>query len=1372
MLFICLASASAQVKGVVFRDFDQNGVRSDTLPIEVGVRGITVRAFVDINKTPITTTTATDGSYSFNSSDVPAGKPVRLEFSGFLAGDYNGVYGKESGTSIQFVKSPAENVNLGINYPADYCQQVGKKIILPWYVNGNSQITTDKDGNPVPDGDQAALATALVSIPYEASGIAEPNNFMPDRLATANQVGAIWAVAYQRRMKTVFTAAIIKRHASFGPLGTGGIYKTDIATGTTSNFVDLKTIGIDTGTDPHSDLFGDKTQASIDAGPMQAVGRMSIGGMDISEDDRTLYLINLKDRTLYGIFVDSPARTPTAADVKSWAIPDPGCSNGDFRPWAVKVYRGKIYVGVVCTAETSQQQSDLKATIYRIDPTAANPTFEEVLSFPLDFRRGPVDSTFDPLHPEKTCEKYDHWQPWTEAWPEPCGKGNGPTFVMLPQPILSGLSFDDDGSMVIGFMDRFGNLSGVANHDPQGNGDFHGFTAGDLMRAYNNNGTYVLESNGVAGNRAGSGVGNNQGPGGGEFYAKDEWFFIDHIAHFEVTIGGISIIPGYNEVVSSAYDPIANVVQSGGLKVFSNTTGEENRSYVLYTKQPGTFGKAEGVGDTKAICDASPVEIGNRFWFDDNRDGVQDPYEPGIDGITLTLHDMEAGGNQLAAQTTHDGGQFYFNNTTVSGGLKFNHKYQIRMDTAQLSLLDITLDGVKTVSSPQRYYSISPGNRTGFADADLRDSDARMEGNLAVIDVTTSEPGHNDFTNDLAIYSCPQVINEKHSIELCSGSKLDSIVAQSKYFSRVDSVRFVVFSSPQSGTAMYGNGGTVLGTVLPDANNRAVLHNPALTTANNTSGLVNQYVYAIIFPTPENPGCRQTDETVVKISPALSVSALGGGLTCAVKTVTVSSQAFYGNGSTASDAIYSWTGPNGFTSSLQNPTVSEKGSYTVTVNSLNCPGNLTMAVANVTSDISTPSLVAYGNALPCVNCSATLLAEAPGATFFWTGPNNFTSTAAEPEVSIPGEYTVTARGANGCEISETVELLPIQNDPCPVLSVTVTGGELTCALKQLTLTSKVVLSDGSAATDVIYAWTGPGSFTSSLQNPTISAKGSYTLTVSLPNCPDSRTTVVTNVTSDTAVPDLVAYGNAMPCANCSATLLAEAPGATFFWTGPNNFTSTAAEPEVSIPGEYTVTAKGTNGCEISATAELLPIESDPCQPVSVTVTGGKLTCAVKTVTLTSHATFADGSAIPTVIYAWTGPNSFTSALQNPVISTKGSYTLTVSVLDCPDSRTTVVTNVTSDTAVPDLVAYGNAIPCPKCSTTLLAEAPGATFKWTGPKGFTSTEAEPTVTVAGDYTVTATGANGCAISTTVELLPIESDNPCKPVCLPITIKRIR
>ncbi len=1036
--------AQAQVKGIVFRDFDLNGIRSDTLPIEAGVAGVTVRAFVDLNKIPIQTVTDAQGNYSFSGTDIPVGVPVRIEFNNLPAGDYNGPYGSGSGTTVQFVKAPADHVNIGINYPADYCQRTGVRLVVPCYVNGNSQTTSDANGNTVTDEKQAAKADVLVDIAYEASGVAGSSNFPPNHLASGSQIGAVWALAYQRRNKKIFSAAVVKRHMSFGPLGTGGIYMTDVVSHNTTNFLDVKTLGIDMGDDPHTGLFGDKTQASTDVGSMNAAGRTSFGGMDMSEDDKTIYFINLKDRKVYSLFVNSPAVAPTSLTaVKSWSIPDPGCSNGDFRPWALKVHHGKIYVGVVCSAETSQQQSDLKATIYRFDPKDASPVFEQVLSFPLNFRRGSTDLT-------GTCVQYDHWLPWTDAWPTPCGQGSNPNFVMYPQPIVADLEFDDDGSMMIGFMDRFGNMVGVANHDPQGNGGYDGFTGGDLLRAYNNNGTLELEKNGKSGKLTGSGVGNNEGPldgnnTGGEFFGNDNWSFFGHVAHAEVTNGALSFVPGYTEILTSAYDPIAQIYQSGGLKVFNTKTGATNRNYVLYTLDatPGSFGKAAGLGDVKALCDPAGVEIGNRVWFDDNRDGIQDAYEPGLDGIVLTLHDMESGGNQIATQTTHDGGQFYFNNKTVPGGLEYDHKYEIRMDTLQLSRLDITLNGAKpltpsggrvaarsagarqALASPQRYYVLSPANQTGLNEPDLRDSDAQLVGGSAVMAVTSLNAGQNDFTYDLSMYSCPILTAENDTVALCPGAKLDSVAAVGKYFSRVDSVRFVLFTSPQSGTAMYGTGGVVLGSAKPDGStNRVALDNPPVNTINNGSGVTNQYIYAIIYPTPANPTCRQSGVTLIKIAPSLTAKAAGGQLTCSVKSVQLGGVAQYKDGSPATQATYAWRGPDRFSSSLPSPTVSVAGTYTLTVGDPACPGSFTSTTAVVTSDTVVPSLKASVVAKTCPGCVARVSAESPGAELSWTGPDSFTATGAGVDVVMEGTYSVTATASNGCRVTATLQVIP------------------------------------------------------------------------------------------------------------------------------------------------------------------------------------------------------------------------------------------------------------------------------------------------------------------------------------------------------------
>ena len=72
--------------------------------------------------------------------------------------------------------------------------------------------------------------------------------------------------------------------------------------------------------------------------------------------------------------------------------------------------------------------------------------------------------------------------------------------------------FTDDGNMIITFTDRVGHKY---CNQPSNRLD-HQFP--DILMVWNNNGVWTLENNGTAGSLTGTGVGNTQGPGGGEFF--------------------------------------------------------------------------------------------------------------------------------------------------------------------------------------------------------------------------------------------------------------------------------------------------------------------------------------------------------------------------------------------------------------------------------------------------------------------------------------------------------------------------------------------------------------------------------------------------------------------------------------------------------------------------------------------------------------------------------------------------------------------------------------------------------------------------------------------------------------------------------------
>ena len=752
------APAAGIISGTVFRDWNGDGNQGPATAVRIpepGISGVTITAYNAAGAAVGTATSGADGTYSLTTSDAGTG-PYRVEFTNIPAGLSYGPAGATSGTAVQFVATtPRGGVSLGLNEPKDYCQD-NPFLGIPCYISGDPS----KAGT-------AAGGDVFVVFPYSAGSSAPYDGFtvpvdgnqpMPSKPAKAAQIGATWGVSYQRATRKVLTSAVVRRHSGFGPLGIGGIYvitNPGDASAGVANFVDVKTLGIDVGTLTNAtrNLPGDATASSADAAAFTGVGKSGIGDLEISEDGKTLWLINLNDRKLYSIFINDPLVTPTAANVSSFTVPSPNCTGGVFRPWAIKPYRGKVYVGGTCTAETSQNASDLKAAIYEFTPGAN--TFVSRLEFGLNFTRGIIwNFAGVPVR--------NQWRPWTDDFNTLIAFDNGiRKFQMYPQPVLSGLEFDLDGSMIIGFMDRTGMQTGYLQADLSGNNPVHeGISGGDTMRAFNNNGTFVLENNGVVGGRTG-GKDNGQGPGNcsnnsplgcGEFYFQENFTQIENgqpvQRHQETSLGAVGLLVGALQVVIPVFDPFT--IRSGGVLLMNNFDGKTDRRYEIFPQpttedqRNGLFGKAAGLGDLEVLCDAAPLEIGNRIWNDLNRNGIQDANEPGRPGVTVLLF---KGGQQVGTATTDANGQFLFtgdpnapNSSSVgkvAGGILPNMAYEIRVAKAQAALAST---------------SLSPNDTDNTANGDQRDSDAVMSGGNAVITLTTGATGANDHSFDLGFF--------------------------------------------------------------------------------------------------------------------------------------------------------------------------------------------------------------------------------------------------------------------------------------------------------------------------------------------------------------------------------------------------------------------------------------------------------------------------------------------------------------------------------------------------------------------------------------------------------------------------------------------
>jgi len=153
------------------------------------------------------------------------------------------------------------------------------------------------------------------------------------------------------------------------------------------------------------------------------------------------------------------------------------------------------------------------------------------------------------------------------------------------------------------------------------------------------------------------------------------------------------------------------------------------------------------------------------------------------------------------------------------------------------------------------------------------------------------------------------------------------------------------------------------------------------------------------------------------------ITAEGGTLNCLASGVTLEAA---GNGS------FLWTGPEGFTSTEQSPTVSVAGTYLLTVEGEN--GCQSAASVEVMLETEEPGASALGAVIGCDVGSVMILGEGNG-TFAWTGPNGFSSVEQNPMTSVPGTYTLIVTGSNGCTSSATAVVSEDECDECGSLVV-------------------------------------------------------------------------------------------------------------------------------------------------------------------------------------------------------------------------------------------------------------------------------------------------------------------------------------------------
>jgi PKD repeat protein len=525
-------------------------------------------------------------------------------------------------------------------------------------------------------------------------------------------------------------------------------------------------------------------------------------------------------------------------------------------------------------------------------------------------------------------------------------------------------------------------------------------------------------------------------------------------------------------------------------------------------------------------------------------------------------------------------------------------------------------------------------------------------------------------------------------------------------------------------------------------------------------------VYSV---TATKNGCTSAAGTVtVVINPTPATpSVTGNSPVCTGETINLTA-----NSSTAG-VSYTWTGPNTYSSTDQNPTltnaaVTTSGTYTVRATLGACWSENTKSITvNPTPSISN---VEPKNTLTCGFANGSLVLSGLVAGKTYTINYLKGGSAQSPKTLIAdGSGNITMSGlaagtyndiyvtADGCSSSKKGPYTI--SDPNPPATPILASVSPICSGTTL------ILSVTTPVSGVSYNWTGPNSFSNtsaapSIPNATINAGGTYSVTATKDGCTSAAATVTVVVNQTPSVSALTSTSPVCEGETIKLTSSTSTPGAiNYLWNGPNSFSSTDQNPTISsattsMSGAYKV--KATMGSCFSEASVNVTIKPTPA--ISTAIPKDPTSCASSTGTISLNGLIASRSY--TVNYSKNGSPLSLTALSD------GSGTLIITNLT---AGTYSDIYVTLDGCVSNKVGpYTLKDPNPPAEPTITTNSPicsgttlelransstaGVSYSWTGPNGFASNSQNAdrtnvTTTANGTYTVTVSLAN-CTSSKTV------------------------
>ena len=246
----------------------------------------------------------------------------------------------------------------------------------------------------------------------------------------------------------------------------------------------------------------------------------------------------------------------------------------------------------------------------------------------------------------------------------------------------------------------------------------------------------------------------------------------------------------------------------------------------------------------------------------------------------------------------------------------------------------------------------------------------------------------------------------------------------------------------------------------------------------NNGNITTTVNYAVTVT--DTYGCSGNAAITVTVNPNPVVSAASNSPICSAGGV------IHLNGSSSIGGTYSWTGPAGYTSSAQNPTISNpgtwmNGTYSLTVTT----GNGCIGSSSTILHVNNPPTlnIAASDSILCAGYPLLLIALSDSGSINWTDGFGWSSNYdPNPTVSNPhtGDYTATAV-YGGCTVYKNKYIL-VNPLPTVVFNTPGTG--------YFQNTDPQILLSGSPAGGV---FSGMGVFNSYFY-PVVAGNGTWVLT--------------------------------------------------------------------------------------------------------------------------------------------------------------------------------------------------------------------------------------------------------------------------------------